>query len=260
MQLSLSLLTTALTYFFDGGFTHRDSIGIRQSYGSYYEKHSQWLFTGAGILHEEMYNFFTKSLAPMRQELYQIWINVPAACKMKNPNIKLLGGADETPLIDNGNGSKTLVLAGSYQGQTGAAPLQSDMMILQVSLEPEASWNCDLPASFRTAFLYVRKGALQSEHGESIPTHHVVYYDDSSRRDERVTLQASEQGADFIFLAGEPINEPCAAEGSMVMNTADEINTAYADYQMGLFGKPWDHKLTDEEWRKHVASNPSRYR
>jgi hypothetical protein len=69
----------------------------------------------------------------------------------------------------------------------------------------------------------------------------------------------SEAGGDFLLLAGEPLNEPVAAQGSMVMNTYDEINVAYSDYQVGKMGVPWDHKLSDEEWKAHVRKHPSMY-
>ena len=62
-----------LTYILKGGMVHCDSLGVKQVYE---ENQAQWLDTGAGILHEEM--FTTNS---SRQELYQIWINLPANCK-----------------------------------------------------------------------------------------------------------------------------------------------------------------------------------
>jgi hypothetical protein len=67
------------------------------------------------------------------------------------------------------------------------------------------------------------------------------------------------EGVDFMLLAGAPLNEPIAAQGSMVMNSPDQINKAYEDYQRGYMGTPWDHKLTNEEWQAHIRQAPCRY-
>ena len=58
---------------------------------------------------------------------------------------------------------------------------------------------------------------------------------------------------DFLFLGGEPIREPIAAQGAMVMNTNADVNLAYSEYQKGQFGVPWDHAIDDNEWLEHVA-------
>jgi uncharacterized protein YdhG (YjbR/CyaY superfamily) len=55
-----------------------------------------------------------------------------------------------------------------------------------------------------------------------------------------------------LFLAGEPLGEAVASQGSMVMNTDAEIRKAYEDYSSGSFGVPWKAELTDEEWQAHV--------
>jgi redox-sensitive bicupin YhaK (pirin superfamily) len=165
---------TTLTYILEGGFTHRDSLGIRQAYGSAGMKSNpnivtpvQWLFTGAGLLHEEMFDTTTS-----RQELYQLWINVPAQYKLSPPQVQLLsttrnGNTDETTLVDMPvvksqhtstdrdddrqqfvtTKSTTRVLAGTYRpfdhdkGSnnnkivfSSTAPTMSDMNILQVTL------------------------------------------------------------------------------------------------------------------------------
>jgi hypothetical protein len=44
----------------------------------------------------------------------------------------------------------------------------------------------------------------------------------------------------------------------MVMTNAREIEQAYADYQMGFFGLPWDHKMKDAEWEQFVRQNGPR--
>ena len=86
---------------------------------------------------------------------------------------------------------------------------------------------------------------------------------------------------DLLILAGQPLYEtysqtvmgggsggglstsntlePVAMQGSMVMNYPQEVESAYRDYQLGKMGRPWDHDLTDEEWREHVQSFPCRY-
>lgn len=39
-----------------------------------------------------------------------------------------------------------------------------------------------------------------------------------------------------------------------VNQTNQQLQRAYARYQMGAFGQPWDHSLSDEEWRRLCAA------
>ena len=43
----------------------------------------------------------------------------------------------------------------------------------------------------------------------------------------------SESDSEFLILAGPEINEPIARYGPFVMNTREEINQAFLDYQNG---------------------------
>ena len=269
-----------ITYILHGGFIHRDSEGVYQAYGAasdaslgtnhsdrYDGKHTQWLTTGRGMLHEEMFDITTKfdlNHLHSRQELYQIWLNVPARYKMDEPYSLLLGGNDETPVVYSDDGkSKTLVLAGSYNGQSSKAPILTELVLFHVTLQPGASWKFNAPSSlYETAFIYVRQGTLRSLGDDSsgqdnrddevtIPVHHTAYFERQGGDTIQVTA-GTEDVADFMFLAGVPIQEPCYASGSMVMNYPSEIDEAYQDYQKGLFGVPWDHKLSNEDWKVHV--------
>ena len=52
--------------------------------------------------------------------------------------------------------------------------------------------------------------------------------------------------------------EPIATQGSMVMNYPSEIEQAYADYQYGEMGIPWDHEFDDDEWMDHIRKTSQR--
>ena len=145
---SLGFIT--VTYVLDGAFVHRDSVGVRQWYGNSQQnpesnnKHTQWLHTGSGMLHEEMFD--SSNWLWQRQELYQLWLNVPAAHKWTRPSSVLLGGVEDTPLVTTNN-TATRVLAGEFAGQVAAAPVVTDICILHVQIAPGGEWSYRVPKS-----------------------------------------------------------------------------------------------------------------
>ena len=246
-------------------------MGIQQHYGAekrHKGKHTQWLTTGAGLLHEEMWDIqpdddgtLPDFLQPSSQELYQLWLNVPSQFKLVAPSVELLGGEEQTPTVaENADGAgttRTIVIAGEHGGKTASVETYSTLSILHVMMEKGSIWKHKMPPSHRTGIIYVRRGSITIA-GQRIPTHHTAYLGEYGS-DLLVEAGANDE-TDFLFLAGEPLNEPVAAQGSMVMNSSDEINRAYADYQALQMGAPWDEKLTDEEWLHHASKYPSRYK
>ncbi len=56
-----------------------------------------------------------------------------------------------------------------------------------------------------------------------------------------MSIESQGKEAEILILQAVPINEPVAQYGPFVMNTMDEIRTAYDDYQKTRFGGwPWD--------------------
>lgn len=263
-----------VTYFMKGGFTHRDSVGIQQKYGALrdnYKHHTQWLYTGAGILHEEMFDN-PKEKVCTDQELYQLWLNVPSTMKMENPEALLLG-SEEAPTVvvgseqKEGNESETVVICGKYKDAKSTAPLSNSADIFHVRVQPGECWTHTLDPSYQTGIIYMRQGSVIVDEETKIPVHHTAYLEQQRRAFEKfqgnlllVENTSEEDVADFLFLAGKPIQELVAAQGSMVMNTENEINQAYSDYERGYMGRPWDHKLSNEEWEDHIRQFPSAYK
>ena len=54
-------------------------------------------------------------------------------------------------------------------------------------------------------------------------------------RGDEVTVQAGEQGIRFLLVSGQPLEEPVAWRGPIVMNTQEELRQAFADLQAGTF-------------------------
>jgi len=246
-----------VTYVLRGGLVHRDSLGIKEMYGAesrHKGKHTQWMITGSGLLHEEMWDipsFNLKTLLepPSHQELYQLWLNLPATEKLCTPKSILLGGKDETPTVCYNN-TKTIILCGEYHGEQASIQVASPVDIFHVCFDtPSSQWSHSIPYSHKTVILYMRKGSVMI--GDTlVPTHCTAFITSSQK--ELLISNHGEQLADFIFLSGEPLNEPIASKGSMVMNNQQEIDQAYQDYEMGKMGVPWRESLSDEEWKDHI--------
>ena len=292
-----------VTYCLKGGMIHRDSLGIKQSYGAeerHHGKHVQWLTAGAGIQHEEMWDVSEpdkqdegKWLWTSSQELYQIWLNLPAAYKMTSPEARLLEAyfldpnkpssinpspPMSTPIITSDDRCTiTTIVCGEYCGIRAPVECPTNAAIMRVqfnssnnennrkeavkrtSSSAATTWRHTLPSAHETAIVYVRKGSVRID-GVEIPPLHTVFL---SPVGDELTIEASGkiaiEEAEILLLSGEPIRESIATQGSMVMNTPQEVQGAYMDYQRGKMGMPWDHKLTDDEWREHVKRNPSAY-
>jgi hypothetical protein len=61
----------------------------------------------------------------------------------------------------------------------------------------------------------------------------LVVFDDG----DQVTVSTEEKGVRFLFVSGKPIGEPVAWYGPIVMNTQEELQIAFDEYQRGTFIK-----------------------
>ena len=54
---------------------------------------------------------------------------------------------------------------------------------------------------------------------------------------DEVAVQAGDAGIRFLLVSGQPLKEPVAWRGPIVMNTDEELRQAYADLHNGTFIK-----------------------
>jgi redox-sensitive bicupin YhaK (pirin superfamily) len=233
-----------VTYVRKGLIDHSDSLGAAARFGA---GDTQWLTAGRGIVHSEMFPLLDDG-APNPLELFQIWLNLPAASKLAEPHFSMLWARD-VPVVsvrDDGGALATItVVAGALDGHVPPSPppdswaahADADVAIWHLDLETGARWSMP-PARGGDAtarVLYVYEGEL-TVGGTPVgaPTAAVV------RAAQVAPLVAGAAGAKVLVLQGRPIGEPVAQYGPFVMNDEHEIAQAFADYRAtGFGGWPW---------------------
>ena len=219
-----------VTYMLDGRMRHRDNHGNE---GVLVPGSVQWMTAGRGLVHSEM---------PEQQEGrmrgFQLWLNLPARDKMTAPRYQEFG-PERIPVVSPAKGVTVKVIAGRVADTTGPiSQPATDPIYLDVALEPGAQFVQSLPAD-HAAFLYVFEGSLQvgAAAGASVVrTHELAVLSEGTQ----IRLQGASAGADgktarAILVAGHPLREPVAKYGPFVMNTREELQQAFADYQSGRF-------------------------
>lgn len=233
-----------VTIVLDGFVDHFDSKGAEGRYGN---GDVQWLTTGAGCQHVEMFPLVYEDKAnPL--ELFQIWLNLPAKSKFAEPDYKMLW-AEEIPIIKKSNKKGKIaeirVIAGNYEGinsleptkDSWAAKQENHVGIWLITLEPEAELKIPPVSKTLNRNLYFYQGMGSIEIEKQI-------INSSSRiklsGEDEIIITNGDEMSYLLLLEGEPINESVAQYGPFVMNTAKEIEEAYRDYQNTQFGGwPW---------------------
>jgi redox-sensitive bicupin YhaK (pirin superfamily) len=252
-----------ITFTRKGLVDHADSMGATARYG---RGDVQWMTAGKGIVHAEMFPLLNDD-EPNTLELFQIWLNLPAANKMVEPHFTMFWEHD-IPHV-SADGVDITVIAGSLgtarppmaPPASWASHADSDIAIWHISLAEGATW--ELPPATHadtTRVLYLFEGDSLG-----VADDHVDQYSGAViNADDWVTLAAPSGGAECLVLQGRPIREPVAQYGPFVMNTDDEIRQAFADYQATQFGGwPWDvdgpvHGADDGRFAHHATGEIER--
>ena len=213
-----------ITYVLKGDVAHGDSLGNR---GTISSGDVQWMTAGSGMIHQEM----PKGDKNGSMHGFQLWANLPAARKMISPKYRDIT-ADQVPEITLAGQVRVKIIAGTVDGVSGPVD--------DIVIEP-AFLDCQVPAGVlfshgvdpaHTVFIYViggrgRTGGIEIQNGD------LVLYDSG----DRLTVSAAEVPLRFLLLSGRPLNEPVAWRGPIVMNTSQELETAFQEYRNGGFIK-----------------------
>jgi quercetin 2,3-dioxygenase len=214
-----------VTYMIHGEVEHGDSLGNK---GVIRSGDVQWMTAGSGIIHQEMPQ---KYQGTMRG--FQLWVNLPAKDKMIRPRYRdvLSSTIPELEL----NGIRIKIISGALAGVSG--PVR-DIILRPTYLDIEVpagtnSKLTDIPGRTMAAYVFEGQGFLGSQKGQAVSAGQLALFDEG----DEILFATREDPVRFILISGEPLHEPIAWRGPIVMNTEEELDLAFQEYANGTFIK-----------------------
>jgi redox-sensitive bicupin YhaK (pirin superfamily) len=233
-----------ITYVLAGTVDHSDSLGNGGALGA---GDVQWMTAGSGILHQEM----PKGDSQGRMHGFQLWANLPASLKMTSPRYQDVSSGD-IPEVKEDDGTSVRVICGTFWGKKGPVDgIAADPRYLDVWVPPGLKRTLPVETS-RHAFAYIFEGSgsfrdassPQAVHTEHLEPDTGELLDEKGNRSlvlfdsgDEITVQAGEHGIRFLLVSGEPLEEPVAWRGPIVMNTNEELAQAWKELDDGTFIK-----------------------
>jgi len=211
-----------VTIMLEGRMLHQDHMGNR---GLLEPGSVQWMTAGSGIIHSEM----PQQLSG-RMRGFQLWINLPAAEKMKPPAYQEFEAA-QIPVARLGEGIKARVIAGRIDSEQGVivgpvTGVSVEPLVLDLEFGGESDWSMPIDSGLSCA-VYVYEGQVEIQ-GTLVRSGQAAIVGAG----DQLTLQ-SHTPARVLLLAARPIGEPVVQHGPFVMNSMEEIHQAMDDYRLG---------------------------
>lgn len=233
-----------ITYVLKGNVEHGDSMG---NSGVISSGDIQWMTAGSGIIHQEM----PKGDNGGGMYGFQLWANLPRSHKMMDPRYQDIKSS-QVPEVTRENGAKIRVVAGEVEGVKGpVTDIVTSPQYLDVTLPPNSEFI--LPTTKgHTVISYVidgkgyftrekdlfsyevdGNGHSDSEKKQIIDNESLVLFEDG----DAIQVAAADDPVRFLLFSGEPIGEPIAWYGPIVMNHEGELRTAFEELDKGTFVK-----------------------
>ncbi|MFA7081204.1 MAG: pirin family protein [Bacteroidales bacterium] len=234
-----------VTIVLEGVVDHFDSKG---AYGRYADGDVQWLTTGKGCQHCEMFPLINQDKEnPL--ELFQVWLNLPKKDKFVEPNYKMLWRED-IPIFDivdeNNNRANIRLIAGSFFGRKALEPTPNSWAndernrvgIVIIRMEPNSKITIEKGTKTMSRNLYFYKGEGKIKIGDTdISSSNRIRLD----AEKEFEIQNLDKTSYILLLEGERIDEPIVQQGPFVMNSEEEIYNAIKDFRQTQFGGwKWD--------------------
>jgi len=233
-----------ITYVLGGDVEHGDSMGNK---GVISAGDVQWMTAGSGIIHQEM----PQGDADGRMQGFQLWANLPASMKLMDPRYRDVK-AVQIPEIEVTGGSRIKIIAGKVGAAEGPVrDIVIDPEYLDVSVPANSTLRHPTERG-HTVLAYIIEGQgcfcrekkpfsfevdganyFDMETGPFVGNCGLVLFEDG----DEIEVNTEGDPVRFLLISGKPIGEPVAWRGPIVMNTSEELETAFEEYSNGTFIK-----------------------
>lgn len=230
-----------ITYMISGGFDHEDFNGNKGTLGP---GDLQFMTAGRGIMHSEMPHA-DKVTAGL-----QLWVDLPQKLKMCEPRYRDLRAA-EIPIASADDGKVTVkVISGESYGVESVRDLAyTPVWLLDVTIKPGGRISQALPQGWN-AFSYVLSGSANfgsDGSSQTVDQYHNVVFDQAGDLVEASVPEDAQEEANFVIVAGQPLDQKVVQYGPFVMNTQEEVYQAMLDFQTASNGfenmRGWESEI-----------------
>jgi redox-sensitive bicupin YhaK (pirin superfamily) len=182
---------------------------------------------GSGIIHQEM----PKQTEGAMRGL-QLWVNLPSGYKLMKPRYQDVNSSGIPEITMKGN-VRVKLIAGELDGHSApVGDIVCDPRYLDVIVPAGQLFEHEVTRGHTVfAFILNGRGSFAPESGDTADAEHLVLYEDG----DAVAVEAREEELRFLLISGKPIGEPVAWRGPIVMNTDEELMTAFEEYRNGTF-------------------------
>lgn len=209
-----------ISYVSQGKMVHRDSLDNEDGIS---DGEVQWMNSGSGIMHEEKVPASKKLLG------VQLWLNLPAKDKMSKPSYNSIKNNEiEEIEIDGG---KLRLLAGNYKGHQGYKGKHLPLDYYDIHLNADGEITITT-AQEDSVMIFTLLGDIYIN-GEHIEEKTAV----KLTQGDSVTIKNGKRDAQILYISSKALNEPIAWAGPIVMNTQEELQTAFSELRNNKFIK-----------------------
>jgi len=210
-----------VTYMLNGAMRHKDHAGNQGVLGP---GCVQWMTAGRGIIHSEM---------PIQKSGlmwgFQLWINLPASEKMKEPMYQDIS-TEKIPALVLETGAHIRLIAGSIFGAVGPVTgISTAPLYLDVNVSEESE--CIIPIPFGhnvLAYVFEGEGRVGTK---SLRLGQLAVLSNGYS----VVIKTECVPMRLLVIAAMPLNEPMVRCGPFVMNSNMEIREAFEQIKLGTF-------------------------
>ncbi|KAI9237371.1 MAG: RmlC-like cupin domain-containing protein, partial [Podila humilis] len=223
-----------VTLMLEGHFQHQDFTGRQGTIGP---GDVQWMTAGRGIVHAEMPYFPEESGKKNKGASsaiwgLQLWVNLPKKhklCKpqyqdLKHETTKKAQGHDES------EGVSVKVIAGESHGVASKVYTRTPTMYLEIKMQKNKRLTEWIPKEY-DGFVYVLQGKARfgsSSSNQQLNKQTVV---EAFQRTSFLDIETTDESCHFVLIAGEPCREPVFRQGPFVMNSKEELERTFRDYE-----------------------------